>query len=103
MDSFDFSLSRRRFVTGLATSTALGLMGSSPLLRTARATSASNQAINRTQPQVLSGKRFDLDIGYTAVNFTGKTRQATTVNNSLPAPVLRWKQGDTVRSMSKIT
>ncbi|MGH1427855.1 MAG: copper resistance system multicopper oxidase [Arenicella sp.] len=92
MDSFDFSLSRRRFVTGLATSTALGLMGASPLLRTARAASASNQS----KPQVLSGKRFDLNVGYTAVNFTGKTRQATTVNNSLPAPVLRWKQGDTV-------
>ncbi len=30
------------------------------------------------------------------VNFTGATRRATVVNGQLPAPLLRWRQGDTV-------
>jgi CopA family copper-resistance protein len=44
----------------------------------------------------LAGTRFDLAIGETPVDFTGRTRTAITVNNSLPAPVLRWREGDTV-------
>jgi len=44
----------------------------------------------------LQGKVFNLDIGHQKVNFTGKDRLATTVNGSLPAPTLRWKQGETV-------
>jgi CopA family copper-resistance protein len=45
---------------------------------------------------VLSGTEFDLDLGETLVNFTGSPRVAHTVNGSLPAPTLRWKEGDTV-------
>jgi len=45
---------------------------------------------------VLSGNSFDLNIGYQTVNFTGRERTATTVNGSLPAPVLRWKEGERV-------
>ncbi|MBT8115328.1 MAG: multicopper oxidase domain-containing protein, partial [Arenicella sp.] len=44
----------------------------------------------------LNGRQFDLDIGYLPVNYTGKTRQATAINGSIPAPVLRWKQGDRI-------
>jgi len=44
----------------------------------------------------LSGTQFDLDIGVLPVNITGAQRVATVVNGSLPAPVLRWRQGDTV-------
>jgi len=87
-----FSLSRRRFVTGLSTSTALGLLGSSTLLRAATTLAAAD----KPQANTLSGSQFDLKIGYTPVNFTGKNRQATTINNGLPAPILRWKEGDTV-------
>lgn len=50
---------------------------------------------NRTL-QVLAGTDFDLSIGESLVNYTGATRPAITVNGSLPAPVLRWKQGTTV-------
>ena len=35
-------------------------------------------------------------IGQTAVNITGTPRTALTINNSLPGPVLRWREGDTV-------
>ena len=47
-------------------------------------------------PQVLSGTEFDLMIAETPVNFTGVPGIATTINGSLPAPVLRWREGDTV-------
>ena len=30
------------------------------------------------------------------MNFTGKTRTAITVNGSVPAPLLRWREGTTV-------
>jgi CopA family copper-resistance protein len=45
---------------------------------------------------VLSGTEFNLEIGESPVNFTGNPRMATTVNGSLPAPTLRWREGDTV-------
>jgi CopA family copper-resistance protein len=48
------------------------------------------------KPKYLSGTNFDLDIDYMPVNFTGKNRQATAINGSLPAPILRWKEGDRV-------
>jgi len=47
-------------------------------------------------PQVLSGTEFDLTVAETPVNFTGVRGIATTINGSLPAPVLRWREGDTV-------
>jgi len=45
---------------------------------------------------VLSGTAFDLTIAETPVNFTGTPRMATTINGSIPAPILRWRQGNTV-------
>jgi CopA family copper-resistance protein len=45
---------------------------------------------------VLSGSSFDLSIGVASVNFTGRRRHATVVNGRLPAPLLRWREGDTV-------
>ncbi len=44
----------------------------------------------------LSGTQFTLDIGAMNMNFTGRVRPATVVNGQLPAPLLRFKQGDTV-------
>ena len=37
-----------------------------------------------------------MTIGYQPVNFTGKARVATAVNGSVPAPILRWREGDRV-------
>ena len=45
---------------------------------------------------VLAGTDFHLTIGATPVNFTGRNRIATAVNGSVPAPVLHWREGDTV-------
>ncbi|MGB8328241.1 MAG: copper resistance system multicopper oxidase [Steroidobacteraceae bacterium] len=44
----------------------------------------------------LSGTQFDLEIGALPVSFTGERRIATVVNGQLPAPLLRWREGDTV-------
>lgn len=91
-DSFGFGapggLSRRRFVQGLAAGgTALGL-GLWP--------KASWALKGPGNANVLAGTEFDLVIGQTPVNFTGRTRPAITVNGSLPAPILRWREGSTV-------
>ena len=47
-------------------------------------------------PAVLRGTDFALDISTIPVNFTGQRRLATVVNAQLPAPILRWREGDTV-------
>ena len=50
----------------------------------------------RLQQTVLSGMQFDLRIGEAPVNFTGRARTGTVVNGQVPAPLLRWREGDTV-------
>lgn len=79
-------LSRRRFVQGLA----LGGIAASGLWRNdARAAAQANTP-------VLRGSSQSLQIGRLPVNFTGRPRSAITINQSLPAPTLRWREGDTV-------
>jgi len=83
------SLSRRRFVQGLAmggTCAGLGL-GPSSLLAT---------SMKRQEQPTLRGTAFDLTIAEQPVNFTGVPRIATTINGSLPAPTLRWRESDSV-------
>ncbi|MCY7355495.1 MAG: copper resistance system multicopper oxidase [Lysobacter sp.] len=80
--------SRRRFVQGLAIGGAVAGLGLWP-----------RQSWSQTSPgntNVLTGTQFDLVIGETPMNFTGRTRPAVTVNGSLPAPILRWREGTTV-------
>ncbi|MFZ2627538.1 MAG: copper resistance system multicopper oxidase [Rugosibacter sp.] len=80
---------RRQFVQGLAaTGLLLGLPGS-------HSAQARPDNVVPAAP-VLSGKTFDLVVAETPVDFTGKTRLATTINGVLPAPTLRWREGDTV-------
>jgi CopA family copper-resistance protein len=81
--------SRRTFVKGLAAGGALTGLGlwRDPLWA---------QGPSRQATTELSGTSFDLRIGETPVNFTGRTRTAITVNHALPAPTLRWRQGDRV-------
>lgn len=84
--------SRRRFVKGLAAGGAM--LGLSPLLGSAWARQAPETATGMAP--VLTGTEFDLTIAETLVNYTGKPRMATTINGSIPAPILRWREGDTV-------
>ncbi len=84
-------LPRRRFVQGLAAGGVL--LGLSPFARAAGITPANTSTGTAS---VLTGTEFNLEIGESPVNFTGNPRMATTVNGSLPAPTLRWREGDTV-------
>lgn len=87
--------SRRLFVQGLAAGgvvagiAAVGV----PKRALAAATAAPRLA---GAPAVLSDTRIELAIGESLANFTGRTRPAITVNGSLPAPILRWREGQTV-------
>lgn len=56
----------------------------------------AQQPATAQRSAVLTGSNFDLRIGESLVNFTGAPRIAHSVNGSLPAPTLRWKEGDTV-------
>jgi CopA family copper-resistance protein len=81
--------SRRAFVKGLAVggvAAGLGLWRSP----------AFAQGVPRQATRLLSGTAFDLNVGETLVNFTGAPQLAHTLNGSLPAPILRWREGDTV-------
>jgi len=76
--------SRRTFVKGLgAAATLAGLGLWRPLAHAA-------------DGHALAGQHFELYIGQTPVNITGRPRTALTVNGSLPGPLLRWREGDTV-------
>jgi len=69
------------------------LLGLSPF---ARAAGMQSGGTSTGSAAVLTGTEFNLEIGESPVNFTGSPRMATTVNGSLPAPTLRWREGDTV-------
>ena len=83
------SLSRRRFVQGLALGGAAAGLG---LLRPSNVWALDNPG----HPAVLTGTDFSLEIADTPVNYTGVSRLATTVNGGIPAPILHWKEGTTV-------
>ncbi len=86
------NLPRRRFLQGLAAGGVL--LGLSPLIKPAWAREGEG-TVTGSAP-VLSGTAFDLTVTETAVNFTGTPRMATVINGSLPAPTLRFREGDTV-------
>lgn len=79
---------RRTFIKGLA---ATGILGGLGMWRVpVWAVTSPGQA------NVLTGNDFDLFIGEIPVNITGAARTAMTINGSLPGPILRWREGDTV-------
>lgn len=81
--------SRRTFVKGLAVGGAAAGLGLWPA-------PAWAQVGGRQATRELTGTSFDLRIGETAMNFTGQPRTALTVNGSIPAPTLRWREGDDI-------
>ncbi|MFZ5619718.1 MAG: copper resistance system multicopper oxidase [Pseudomonadota bacterium] len=82
---------RRQFLQGLAAGGII--LGLSPFGSRVMARSADTAA---GSAPVLRGTEFDLTVEETPVNFTGRPRMATTINGSIPAPTLRWREGDTV-------
>ncbi|TGY88201.1 copper resistance system multicopper oxidase [Marinicauda algicola] len=45
---------------------------------------------------VLSGTVFDLTIGRTPVRIDGRPGRGITINGTIPAPLLRWREGDEI-------
>ncbi|MDR2326359.1 MAG: copper resistance system multicopper oxidase [Acidovorax sp.] len=84
-------LSRRRFVQGLAAGGVLTGLSTPALMAMTQDAKTRHGAA-----PVLRGNAFDLVIAESPVNFTGKPGMATTINGSLPAPTLRWREGETV-------
>lgn len=79
---------RRQFLRALA--------ASSLLLGMPHGWASTVPLPSRRKVAELSGTRFDLVVSETTVDFTGARRPATTINGSIPAPTLRWRQGETV-------
>ncbi len=82
--------SKRTFVTGAGIAIATAGLG----LPVSKA--FSGKPVAQIETPVLRGKHFDLTIGEAPVNFTGKARIATTVNGTVPSPILRWKEGQKI-------
>lgn len=89
---------RRRFVKGLAAGGAVATLGLSGCSTRGANEANKAQAVSSKQEAepVLSGTVFNLTLDEQRVNFTGKTRVATAINGTVPGPILRWKEGDTV-------
>lgn len=83
-----FPVTRRRFVQGAAAGAAVAACGwGEP---------PAFGATTPYHPPVLRGTEFELTIDSMPVNVTGRQANATVVNGSMPGPVLRWREGDTV-------
>src|SRR5579872_6635042 len=82
-----FSATRRRFVLGIA---ALG--ASTAYWRA----TARGETATASGPDILTGDRFDLTIGSIPANITGRARNATVINGTMPGPSLHLREGDTV-------
>ncbi|MGE6531215.1 copper resistance system multicopper oxidase [Pseudomonas sp. NPDC077382] len=83
--------SRRTFVKSLAAGGIVAGMGvwRQPVWAVARPQQTGDQG-------VLAGTQFDLTIDSLGVNFSGRERTAMAINGSIPGPLLRWREGDTV-------
>ncbi len=83
------NLSRRRFVTGIAAGSAMLGMGFGVNAKT-QSTMVTNNV------PMLTGTAFNLNYSQMPINLTGKESMAVAINGSLPAPILRFKEGETV-------
>lgn len=80
--------SRRQF---LSMSGKLGVLAALPVQAMPRPLTPLQE-----NPGVLGGRVIDLVVAEQTVNFSGRQRMATTINGSLPAPLIRLKEGQKV-------
>ena len=78
----------------LRTGSVLGAAGLAHQLRPPWASGADTPAA--TGLTTISGTAFDLEVGHATVTIDGKAGQAIAINGHLPAPLLRWREGDEV-------
>jgi CopA family copper-resistance protein len=88
----DFSPDRRRLLKGAALGgLAFGLYGFFP------AWARSGSAGTGPDMPTLSGEDIRMSVGHSAFTLGGRTGHAVTINGSLPAPLLRLREGQNVR------
>jgi CopA family copper-resistance protein len=76
---------RRRLLLGAGAAAALAGLAPSRLF-----------AAGQEGQRILRGTGFDLEIVPAPVNFSGVPQVAVSVNGQVPAPILYWREGDTV-------
>ncbi|MQR98415.1 copper resistance system multicopper oxidase [Gluconobacter aidae] len=89
-------LTRRRFVTGTG---AGGLLAALPHTSHAFPSRPSSGASSGASSGIIPSHpsdRWDLKVGHTRISLDGKTMHAPTVGGTVPGPILRFRQGDTV-------
>ena len=89
-EALELTLSRRQFVEGLAVG---GLVVAAGMPRLAI---AQSDHLHHHAHAPRSQREVEFTIGEQTVNLTGRERKAVTVNRSLPAPVLRFREGDQI-------
>lgn len=83
-------ITRRSLLLGSAALVSAGLLP--PWARSAL--SAPAEALRGIRP--LRGNEFHLEIARTPITIEGRTGHAVTLNGQLPAPLLRWREGQDV-------
>jgi FtsP/CotA-like multicopper oxidase with cupredoxin domain len=83
---------RRRLVKGLTIGAIASASGISLLPRSSRA----QHLPASTGLQTLIGTEYDLTLSDAPMSFSGRIASTTSVNGSVPGPILRWREGTTV-------
>ncbi|WP_320154178.1 copper resistance system multicopper oxidase [Psychrobacter sp. NG254] len=94
-------LNRRRFLTGSSTLLGASMLSTLPsIANSALGKGQQNVAINSDKADhivpILTGTEFDLYVSKQSAIVNGKKSMATLINDSLPAPTLKMREGDTV-------
>ncbi|WP_379544292.1 copper resistance system multicopper oxidase [Psychrobacter sp. R86515] len=94
-------LNRRRFLTGSSTLLGASMLSTLPsIANSALGKGQQNVAVNSDKADhivpILTGNEFDLYVSNKPVTVNGKSSMATLINDSLPAPTLKMREGDTV-------
>ncbi|WFE69536.1 copper resistance system multicopper oxidase [Thiomicrospira sp. R3] len=97
------AITRRQFLqAGAASSLAVALAPWMPAQASSAHAHGSSRRLSELEwaklgtPPVIKGHSLDLVVAETRVNYSGRDRRAITINGSLPAPTLRWQEGETV-------
>ncbi|MGA4439698.1 copper resistance system multicopper oxidase [Psychrobacter pocilloporae] len=94
-------LNRRRFLTGSSTLLGASMLSTLPsIANSALGKAQQNVAVNSDKAEhtvpILTGSEFDLYVSKKTIIVNGKSSIATLINDSLPAPTLKMKEGETV-------
>ncbi|WP_201593480.1 copper resistance system multicopper oxidase [Psychrobacter fozii] len=92
---------RRHFLTGSSTLLGASMLSTLPsIANSALGKGQQNVAVNSDKADhivpILTGTEFDLYVSKQSAIVNGKKSMATLINDSLPAPTLKMREGDTV-------